>query len=148
MTKDQRVKLNVDIAKGREEIKEVIARIHSEEEKAELYVTQQLLNEANARKITELLPYEKALAAAQTENERQQAGLAMARAAYENGLISYGMIEAVVRKTEGEAKSAEFQASIDKVRSEISGDTPIKDVSEGTQAFIKGMGRLHHFIFK
>lgn len=137
------------IRKAEQEIKESIARTESEKEKPALYIAQRALFNANARRITELLPYEKAVDEARAGAERANAELALVQAAWQKGLIDRGMIEIAVEEAGYKRDSAEYNSAIDRVRSQISGDTPLdskEDAGSAVGNLIKGLGRMKYFI--
>lgn len=78
-----------------------------------------MLDHANARKIAALLPYEIALTKAKTANEQAMAKLNAVNAAYQQGLIDNGYLEAICDKAKSEARSAEAKAKVDEIQSSI-----------------------------
>lgn len=143
--------VNQNISESKARVGKLIAETKSEEERRELIISEKLLNNANAQKVYELLPFEKAYMSAQTESARASAAFAFAQAAYQNGLLDAGIIETIMEESLGKARSARYQASIDKVKAQISGDIPF-DSSESygsfTENLIKGFGRLKNMVIR
>ena len=98
-------------------IDKVIAETHkayaeadSEVEKQFLYQTEAMLNDAKAWQIAEMMPYEKALAEAKTGAEVASAAASFAQAAYQNGLIKAGYLDALVNQATAGATEADARA--------------------------------------
>lgn len=68
-------------------IKKQLEEVKTEEAKRDLMETQKILNRATARKIVEILPYEKLLAEAQTETQKSIAALNMVEQAFKQQLV-------------------------------------------------------------
>lgn len=68
-------------------IKKQLEEAKTEEAKRDLMETQKILNNATARKIVEMLPYEKLLADAQTETQKSIAALNMVEQAFKQQLV-------------------------------------------------------------
>lgn len=68
----------------------------TEQEKRLLYLSERRLNEANVKQVAEMLPYNKEMAEAKTTLDKANASLAFVNAAYQNGLIDSGYIDALV----------------------------------------------------
>lgn len=127
-----------------DEVRSNIRKIDSETilngVKAETEESQQIVNAALAAKhnmdvyvAAELLPYQKNLSLAQTDNQRAQAEYALVQAAYDRGLIDNGYIESMCRSMGAEADYQEFLTAIK------TGD-PEGKVYEGK--FAKFVGRV------
>ena len=79
--------------------------------------------EAEKLQIVEMLPFQKALAEAQTENQKAQASLALINAMYQKGLIDNGYIDELCRNLKADADSAESFAAVNKFQNAVkSGD--------------------------
>lgn len=100
------------IKESQQNIQESISRTHEIEERTRLEVSQRILNNANAKKIEALLPYEKLLLEAKTDNEKASAEQAFMHAAYENALINTGVVEFTAQKLNAEATVADIKAAI------------------------------------
>lgn len=144
----QKSKLQQDIRTAEQELKKLVAETKNEEDKNELILAQSLVQNATARRLTEMLPYEKALSAAQNEAARASAVSAFAQAAWQNGLIDNGMISIAVEQAGYQRDSAEYNSAIDRVRSQVSGDMPIDGASPVVDNLIKAFGKAKHFIWK
>ena len=96
-----------NMQKADAEIKKLLAEAKTEAEKQNLLRAQALLNEANAKQVDALTPVLVELHKAQTEKERAIAAEAFARAAYQQGLIDSGYIEALAREQGFKADEAE-----------------------------------------
>lgn len=84
----------------------------SEIEKQGLLKAQKWLRNAEANQIAELLPYRKLLMEAQTDAQKAQAAASWANAAYNNGMIEAGYIDAITEQAKQAAKSNEQIAAI------------------------------------
>lgn len=104
--------ISADIAKK-------IAETKNEEERNGLIVAQRLLANAQARQITELLPYQKQLTEAQTTEAKNAALLSAAHAAYQNGLLSSGYLDAFVKSAKAEANTAESESLLADIKQGI-----------------------------
>ena len=93
-----------------------VEQAKSEKERRDLMSAQALSARANVYQVAELLPYSKALMDAQTEQARSNAAYAAAQAAYKNGLLTSGMIEATVSKTLYDAKQSKESANYTKIK--------------------------------
>lgn len=112
-----------EINKGLDEadvrIGKMIEETKTEEEKRSLIAAQRILANAEARQITEMLPYTKQLTLAKTESERNAALLAAAHTAYQNKLIDDGYIDAFIKNMGSTAESAEARAEVDKIKAAL-----------------------------
>lgn len=90
----------------------------TEEERANLYMAQRLLYNAQHDQIVSLVPYQKALMSAQTDREKQAALVAAADAAYRNGLISSGYIQAQVQQAYASASASASAAEESNIRAD------------------------------
>ena len=94
----------------------------TEEERRALTIAETSLRRATERKtdqeiknLAQLLPFQKALAAAQTEQARAAAANSFAQAAYQQGLIDEGAITQLVREYKANADAAEQRAMTHKI---------------------------------
>lgn len=101
------------------DIKLKIQQAKTEEEKQVLLKTQEILAKANAQQIIEMLPYQKALAEAQTQAQKAQASLAFAQALYQKKLIDGGYLDALIDKAKSDARTAEDQAMLADIKRNI-----------------------------
>lgn len=74
--------------------------------------TMERMTEEQRKQIVALLPFQKALMAAQTENQRAQASLNFVHAAYQQGLIDEGMIQASVLEIASNIAKNESQTTL------------------------------------
>ena len=95
------------IDKAEAEIAEINQRAKTEEEKQRNLAADTLLKEANARQVEALTPVLVKLRQAETETQRAIAAQAFANAAYQQGLIDSGYIEALAKKEGFNAQQAE-----------------------------------------
>lgn len=91
----------------------------TEESKRDLNFAEALLRKASAYQITQLLPYQKQLMAAETEQARAAAALSAAHTAYQNGLIDGGYLDNFIREQVATADSAEAKAVMDDIKQGI-----------------------------
>lgn len=133
----------------------------TEEERVRLMVTQELLNKAEANRIESLVPFEKAYMAAGTEERKASAALKLVQAAWQQGMIDEGAIEATVKKMYADANDADAraiinmtkhrlgfeQAEFDKVASETSLNN-VKIVTSVINALSESVGTVVGTVLK
>lgn len=108
-------KLDEAIANMQLRIKEAA----TEEERRLLVIAERNLKSATAWQIYQLTPSLKALNEAKTQEAKGAAAASFAHAAYEQGLIDNGYIDAVVKKAKAEAGSAVDRELIDDIQAAI-----------------------------
>ena len=91
----------------------------TEEERQKYFESAAILNRANAYKVMVMVPYEQALASAETQAEKATAGLAMVNAAYQQGLIDNGYIDNLCDKVASEAGIAKDTKEIADIKSSL-----------------------------
>lgn len=132
----QELDQRIEEARSRTKLEEEQAK--TEEQKRKAMEKSMLLDEANAQRIKELLPYEKALATAQTAEARWHAELDMIEAGLKNSLVSNGLVHYLMEQYR-------VQGDIDETRKDIlemsrkrykDGDTPIHHVIHGLSSLI------------
>lgn len=94
-----------------------------------------MLDNANARKIVEMLPYEKAYTQAKTEEARAAASLAAVNAAYQKRLLNDGYLDALIDKAKAEAHDAQSRAQLDAIK---------QSIRNGTYGEIEYNGKFFH----
>lgn len=150
MTNDQRAEIWQRIRKADHEIQHIDAQTLSEEARYTNLLADAYLKNITADKYVAMLPFEQAYMSAQTTQAKASAAAQFAQAAWQNGLIDAGMIAISVEEAGYKRDSAEYNASIDRVRAQVSGDKPM-DMSENyslLENLIKGFGRVKYFINK
>ena len=105
---EKQVYRNID--KAIAETHKLYAEANTETEKQFMYQTEAMLNDAKAWQIAEMMPYEKALSEAKTGAEVASAAASFAQAAYQNGLINAGYIDALVNQANAGATEADARA--------------------------------------
>lgn len=95
--------LKADYAKKIEEAK-------TEQEKQKLYIQDAILKKVQADQVVALLPFHKNLMAAQSFAQKAAGQVHLVEAAYKQGLIDAGMIEAEVRRLNANASESEIKA--------------------------------------
>ncbi len=95
--------LIADTAKKQEEAK-------TEEEKQKLYIEDAILKKAQAHQIYALLPFHQNLMSAQSFSQKAAGQVHLVEAAFRQGLIDEGIIEAQVRQLNANASEAEIKA--------------------------------------
>ena len=109
--REKEIYKNIEEADSR--IKKNIEEAKTEGEKQLYYAAQTILAKANARQVEALTPLLVKLKEAETESQRAIAAQAFANAAYQQGLIDSGYIEALAKKEGFNAQQAEqFALSI------------------------------------
>lgn len=155
LTEDRRKEVQQNIEESKATAKLRLAEAKTEEEKAKWYIADSILKKAQSDQVVALLPYQKALMSAQTQQAKASAGLMLVQAAYQQGLIDQGMIDATVKKMYADANEADAkaiytmtkhmlqgeQAEIDKMASETSRNNVEKAVAI-VNAITKGLGTI------
>lgn len=113
LSSKQSREINKKIDKYDAEIAKLIAETSSEEEKQRLMITQEILNNAEARNIESMRPYIIAELKARTSAEHAAAKLSAVGAAYKQGLIDAGAIEASVRAENANASVNEIKSDLE-----------------------------------
>lgn len=108
--------INENINKLRAETNLAIKQAATEEEKVRLMITEEAVNNARADQIDKLTPYLQQYYSATAEQARASAKLMLVQAAYQQGLIDEGMIEAAVKEKYANANEANAKAMLDEVR--------------------------------
>lgn len=75
--------------------------------------------EAEKLQIVEMLPFQKSLAEAQTENQKAQASLNLINAMYQKGLIDNGYIDELCRNLKADADTAESFAAVNEIKNAV-----------------------------
>lgn len=88
----------------------------TEIEKQFYYESQRMLIGASIREINALLPYKQLLMSAQTENQKQQASLAMMNALYQKGLLDEGYIDKLCDKVLADTRQSNAAAAGDELK--------------------------------
>lgn len=99
-----------------ENIRKTANEADTEVERKAALVASRLLSEAQAWQVVQLMPYQKALMSAQSEAARSAALLSAADAAYKNGLIDSGYIEAQLRSLDASATNTEIRNAAEAVK--------------------------------
>lgn len=92
-----------------ERIKKLAAETSSEDAKANYYQASAMLQMVNSRNAAAMLPYQQALAAAQTSEAKAAASLSGVHAAYQQGLIDSGYVNSLARDIAAKAGVSENQ---------------------------------------
>lgn len=107
-------------------ISKQIQEAKTEESKRSLMLAQEMLANADAENIAAMRPYFQLELSARAAQERAQAEQAAVAAAYQNGLINAGMIEAVVRETNSNASVNEIETELKRFSDALNhGDTTV-----------------------
>ena len=145
------IQQNIEVMKA--DVAKKLAEAKTEEEKAKWYIADSILKKAQADQTSRLTPFLENYYAAQTEDAKASAGLKMVQAAWQQGLIDQGGIEATVKKLYAEANEADAkaiytmtmhmlggeQAEIDKMLSEASLND-VKKVTAVINTIFNGLG--------
>lgn len=125
LTEEQKKQIIANIGKAKAETDLIVKQADTEVQRKALTEAQTRMQyaleektDAEIAKLVQLLPFEKRLMEAQTQHQRAQAAMAMAEAAYQNGLIDAGMISAVVAESQARARGE----NADALRGEIEND--------------------------
>lgn len=102
----------------------------TEESKRILNMSSAVLNNARAQDIVLMRPFLQAEFTARTEQERAAAKHMAVAAAYQQGLIDSGMIEAAVRETNSSADASEAKADYDRTMKLVNSGQTSKLASE------------------
>lgn len=121
---EERIK---EINAHRDEMLEHVEKMKQEKlteiEKQGLIRAQTWLRKAEARQIEQLLPYQKLLMEAQTNAQKAAAAASFANAAYQNGLIDGGYINAMIDQAKANAKNTEQIAAINQFKQSVMNGT-------------------------
>lgn len=107
----------IDVAD--EQISLMIKQEDSEVKKQQLAEAQALLARANAHQVFALTPFMQLELEARGEAERASAQLSAVSAAYQQGLIDTGMIEAVVRQTNADADVKQVEHDLKQYQDDV-----------------------------
>lgn len=116
LTRSKRVQIDKELDEIDARISKMASETKTESDKQALLQAQSLFARANASQVVALLPYQKMLMEAQTEEARNAAALAAAHTAYQNHLINDGYIDAFISNMRSEASSAESKAELDAIK--------------------------------
>lgn len=94
--------------------------------------------DAERQQIVELLPFQKAMMEAQTENQKAQATLAFINAAYQKKIIDSGYVDDMARKMKSEADSAEAFAAVNTVTKKLKAGDLDGFISDTVKEFKEG----------
>ena len=126
LTDSQIDQIRANIGKIGEEVELLKKQAATEEDRKLLTAAETSLRKAMERKtdqevknLVALLPFQKALMSAQTEQARASASAQLVHAAYEQGLIDNGYIEEMTRELSARADSAEAKAEVDEMMRDI-----------------------------
>lgn len=160
LLKEKKIELSQeDINKAKEQTKLIVEQQKTEAAKQGALLAESVLKNAQASQIVQLLPYQKALMSAQTENQRAAAALAWAHEAYQRGLIDNGYLDSFCREAFASANQAESEAAVAGFKAAINaGDyshsgalTRVPVVSQvvtGIAAGLDVLGNVFHGIIK
>lgn len=116
LTAETRNKVIKEVDLIAENIRKTANEADTEVERKAALVASRMLSEAQAWQVVQLLPYQKALMSAQSEAARSAALLSAADAAYKNGLMDSGYIEAQLRSLDASATNAEIRNAAEAVK--------------------------------
>lgn len=98
------------IEESKADVVKKFKEVDSIQSEMDLRASQILLNNASAYRIRSLIPFERAEMSARSEAERAAAQASLAHAAYENGLIDNGYIQAMCKSMNAEASIKDVEA--------------------------------------
>lgn len=98
------------IEESKADVAKKFKEVESIQSEMELRASQILLNNASAYRVRQLIPFEKAELEARSDAERAAAQASLAHAAYENGLIDNGYIQAMCKSMSAEASIKDVEA--------------------------------------
>lgn len=128
----------------------IIEEAHTEQEKQAVLKCEAWLKSAEAKQIIEMLPYNKALAEAKTDEARAAAQLSRMHAAYQQKLLDSDYLDNIIRKAEADADSAEAKAALAKIKTAIrtgnTGDLPQLSFWEGLFTGRGAMSNIANFL--
>lgn len=118
LTRKQIDEINENIKKIQQQTDLLKKQADTEVERKLLVISEQALNNAKAYQIVAMLPYEQALAEAQTQNQKAAAALALIETAWKKKLIDAGYIENMIRAQDADITKTEvdnFMKQLDKM---------------------------------
>lgn len=119
LSRTQINKLNQDIDESLGRISLMAKQEDTEASKFAANMAQAALADASAKQICEMLPYNKLLAEAQTDNQKAAAALSWLNAAYQQKLIDSGYIDEFVKLMRSQARSADASATVAEIAASI-----------------------------
>ena len=119
LTRTQASKLSQDIDESLSRISLMAKQEDTEASKFAANMAQAALSDATVKQICEMLPYNKLLAEAQTENQKAAAALSWINAAYQQKLIDSGYIDEFVKLMRSQARSADASATVAEIAASI-----------------------------
>lgn len=119
LTAEQTNSIKQEIDESKHRVNKLIEETKNEVEKRDLIVAEKMLRYAETQEIVEMLPFKKALAAAQTDAARGAAAASFAKAAMDRGLIDAGYVEAVAKKAAMDANVSFSEAEMKAFASDI-----------------------------
>lgn len=147
------IRQNIEVMKA--DVAKKLAEAKTEEEKAKWYIADAILKKAQADQTESLTPFLENYYAAQSEDARASAALKMVQAAWQQGMIDQGGIEATVKKLYADANEADAnaiykmtmhmlggeQVEINKIQSETSLNNYKKAIAV-VNAITEGLGAI------
>lgn len=131
LTYKQGREIDQRIENYKEELKKTVAETKESEERARLNVAQAILANVEAENIKYLQPFIAAEKSANSVAARASAQLSAVKAAYEQGMIDNGAIEAAIRAQNANASESEIQAEMKRFNQSIrDGSAPVNSASE------------------
>ena len=115
-TGEQLKKVGEEINNLKADTGKKIEEAKTEQEKQNLYAQDAILKQVQAYQIVALIPYHQNVMSSQGDFNRSAAKYQLVQAAYQQGLIDEGMIEALVRQTNANASKSEIDAIIQETK--------------------------------
>ena len=112
LTAEQKEKVSAEIDNLKADFQIKIRQAKTEEEKANAYAAEAILKKAQASQIVALIPFQQKLMEAQTEAAKATAKVQLVEAAFKQGLLDAGMVEAQVRQLNASASKSEIDAIV------------------------------------
>lgn len=103
--------------------KKLIEEAKTEDERRDLMSAQSYLARANAHQVLAMLPYNQLLVQAKTAAEQASARLSIVNAAYQQGLIDNGYLDALTDAVKSDARSKDAIAEMNEIRAAIRNGT-------------------------
>lgn len=140
--------LSQSIEESKHRVSNLIASTHEKDELANLHIEQAVLAKTTAQNIQFMQPFLARTESARASKDEASANLALVDAAYRQGLIDHGAIEAAVRASNASASEAEVRAAVGRVEEQIKSkdaaltpDPESKNIFERLVAGVRGASR-------
>ncbi len=149
---EQLKKIGEEINNFKASTQKMLEEAKTEEEKQRLYIQDAILKKAQAHQIYALLPFHQNLMSAQSFAQKAAGKVHLVEAAFRQGLIDAGMVEAQVRQLNASASESEIKAIVQETLHSLNfeqkqvSNTQSQTVGNYTRAVADVVNSLAHLI--